>query len=105
MVDGKKCLAVSSYGSLKWFRAEHAPLGSSLRCTDGCVVEQECPYSALELYYRRKRWLRHFDIPEGADPETVILQELKTGAYGRCVYHCDNVWLIIRWFLCCWKMV
>lgn len=61
-----------------------------MRCTDGCVVEQECPYSALELYYRRKRWLRHFDIPEGADPETVILQELKTGPYGRCVYHCDN---------------
>lgn len=89
-LTGKKCLEVSSYGSLKWFRAEHAPLGSSLRCTDGCVVEQECPYSALELYYRRKRWLRHFDIPEGADPETVILQELKTGPYGRCVYHCDN---------------
>ena len=89
-LTGRKCLAVSSYGSLKWFRAEHAPWGSSLRCTDGCAVEQECPYSALELYYRRKRWLRHFDIPEEADPETVILQELKTGPYGRCVYHCDN---------------
>ena len=89
-LTGKKCLHVSSYGSLKWFRAENAPVGSTLRCIDGCAVEKACPYSALELYYRRKRWLRHFDIPEGADPDAVILQELTEGLYGRCVYHCDN---------------
>lgn len=89
-LTGRKCLRVSSYGSLKWFRAEHAPAGSALRCTDGCSVEKECPYSAVELYYRRKRWLRHFDIPEGGREDEVIWEELKTGPYGRCVYHCDN---------------
>lgn len=89
-LTGRKCLRVSSYGSLKWFRAEHAPVGSALRCTDGCSVEKECPYSAVELYYRRKRWLRHFDIPEGGREDEVIWEELKTGPYGRCVYHCDN---------------
>lgn len=89
-LTGKKCLRAASYGSLKWFREEHAPEGSSLRCTDGCLVEKECPYSALELYYRRKRWLRHFDIPEGRREDEVILEELKSGPYGRCVYRCDN---------------
>lgn len=89
-LTGRKCVEASSYGSLKWFRSENAPQGSTLRCIDGCAVEKECPYSALELYYRQKRWLRHFDIPEDADPDEVILNELKTGIYGRCVYRCDN---------------
>lgn len=89
-LTGRKCLRVSSYGSLKWFRAENAPVGSTLRCTAGCSVESECPYSAIELYYRRKRWLRHFDIPAGKEEDEVIMEELKTGPYGRCVYHCDN---------------
>lgn len=89
-LTGKKCLQVSSFGTLKWFRSENAPAGSTSRCTGGCAVEKECPYSALELYYRRKRWLRHFDIPAGRDENEVILQELKSGPYGRCVYRCDN---------------
>lgn len=89
-LSGRYCLEVSSYGSLKWFKEKNAPEGSTLRCTDGCLVERECPYSALRLYYRQKRWLRHFDIPEGKDPDSVIWQELKTGPYGRCVYRCDN---------------
>lgn len=89
-LTGKKCKQVSSYGTLKWFRSENAPEGSTLRCTDGCRVERQCPYSALELYYRKRRWLRHFDLAAGADADEVILRELQTGPYGRCVYHCDN---------------
>lgn len=89
-LTGKLCRQVASFGSLKWFKADNAPQGSTLRCTDGCVVERQCPYSALDLYFRRKRWLRHFDLPQGADMEEVIMQELKTGPYGRCVYRCDN---------------
>lgn len=89
-LTGRKCVRVSSYGELKWFRTENAPVGSTCRCTEGCAVEKECPYSAIELYYRRRRWLRHFDIPEGNDLEEIIWKELQTGPYGRCVYHCDN---------------
>lgn len=87
---GVKCLQVSSYGSLKWFKSSNAPAGSTYRCTDGCAVEKDCPYSALNLYYRQKRWLRHFDILSGTDEEETILEELRTGPYGRCVYRCDN---------------
>lgn len=89
-LTGRKCMEVSSYGGLKWFKAENAPAGSTLRCTDGCAVEKDCPYSALDLYFRRKRWLRHFDMPEQADAGEVIMHELLTGPYGRCVYRCDN---------------
>lgn len=89
-LTGKRCLKVSSYGALTWFRKENAPEGSTARCTQGCRVEKECPYSALDLYYRRKRWLRHFDLPAEAEADSVILRELEIGPYGRCVYRCDN---------------
>lgn len=89
-LTGKSCCRVASFGTLKWFKAENAPWGSTLRCTDGCAVERQCPYSAVDLYFRRKRWLRHFDLPQGADVDEVIMHELRTGPYGRCVYHCDN---------------
>ena len=89
-LTGRTCRKVSSYGTLKWFKESNAPAGSTVRCTDGCAVEKECPYSALNLYYRQKRWLRHFDLPEGADSDEVILKELREGPYGRCVYRCDN---------------
>lgn len=89
-LTGRKCVDVSSYGSLKWFCKANAPEGSKKRCIEGCLIEKECPFSALELYYRQRRWLRHFDIPEGEDPQPFILRELREGPYGRCVYHCDN---------------
>lgn len=89
-LSDRKCLEVSSYGSLKWFRESNAPAGSTSRCTDGCRVERECPYSAINLYYRQKRWLRHFDLTADADADEVILRELRNGPYGRCVYRCDN---------------
>jgi predicted dehydrogenase len=86
----KPCLRVFSTGSLKWFRSENAPKGSTARCSDGCAIEKECPYSALEIYHRRRTWLHHFDLPPDQDQGETILRLLKTGPYGRCVYRCDN---------------
>lgn len=88
---GKPCQYISSFGSLKWFKESNAPEGSTARCTDGCAIESECPYSALKIYHRDRSYLHHFDLP--ADREThgdFILNELKQGPYGRCVYRCDN---------------
>lgn len=90
-ITDKHCLRVSSFGSLKHFKKENAPQGSSLRCTDGCKVESTCPYSALKIYYRNRSWLHHFDLPENKDEQgNAILENLKNGPYGRCVYYCDN---------------
>jgi len=87
-VIGKPCKQVSSFGSLTLFREDKAPVGSTARCTDGCAIERECPYSAIRLYKEKREWLQHLVLEEVND-ET-ILRELRNGPYGRCVYHCDN---------------
>ncbi|MCI0514629.1 Gfo/Idh/MocA family oxidoreductase [candidate division KSB1 bacterium] len=84
----KPCLRLSSFGSLKYFKAENAPAGSSLRCTDGCQVERACPYSAIKIYLERDDWVPSLRL-ENYAPDT-ILKALKEGPYGRCVFHCDN---------------
>ena len=84
-----RCRKLSSFGSLRWFRAENAPAQSTARCID-CPVEKQCPYSAVDLYYNRRDWISNFDIPAGATLDEVILRELRSGDYGRCVFRCDN---------------
>lgn len=89
------CLSVSSVGDLTWFKAENAPSGSTERCVD-CPHMETCPYSAKRLYI--DRWLRNnkdysfsriITYPK-AQTEEEIWKALRTGPYGRCVYHCDN---------------
>lgn len=86
---GEPCEQVSSFGMLSHFKKEHAPAGSTERCTDGCAVEHECPYSAIKWYYNERD-----DWPQSVvslEPSLKARWEaLKTGPYGRCVYHCDN---------------
>jgi predicted dehydrogenase len=84
----KPCIRLSSFGSLRYFKAENAPAGSTLRCTDGCQVESTCPYSAIKIYLKRNDWVQSLRL-ENNNPET-ILKALKEGPYGRCVFHCDN---------------
>jgi len=83
------CRRLSSFGSLRWFRSENAPEGSSERCFN-CSIETECPYSAVDLYYNRRSWISNFDIPVGKTLDDVLMEELRHGVYGRCVFHCDN---------------
>jgi len=86
----RPCETVSSFGSLKHFTERNAPAGSTARCTDGCAVEHDCPYSALKLY---------LDMDNKGWPVTVITEDvshegrmkaLREGPYGRCVYRSDN---------------
>ena len=87
----KPCKKTAAFGKLTYFKKENAPEGATKRCTDGCPVEASCPYSALKVYYRNRDWLYVFDLPEDKEKHgDVILENLKTGIYGRCVYHCDN---------------
>jgi predicted dehydrogenase len=82
---------VHCFGNLKWFTNANAPQGSTERCIDGCAVEHNCPYSALQIYYRDRKRLYVFDLPEEKSKwDEVILNRLKTTDYGRCVYRMDN---------------
>jgi hypothetical protein len=87
----KPAKQISAMGDLKWFRKENAPQGSTARCTDGCAVERQCPYSAVQIYYDKHQRLYVFDLPEdkSKQPEA-IMEYLKTTNYGRCVYKMDN---------------
>lgn len=93
-IMGQKCQSVSSFGSLKHFRREEKPAeaGDALRCVD-CAFEPDCPYSAKQLYLGNlargnEEWpvsVLTFDTSEAG-----VIEALKTGPYGRCVYECDN---------------
>lgn len=90
MLD-KHCTNISANGSLKWFRKENAPAGSTERCIDGCKIEGECPYSAKRIYFDNRSWLHHFDLPEDKSKQgDVIMDYLKNSNFGKCVYHMDN---------------
>lgn len=87
-IVGRPCRRVSSFGSQSMFVPAKAPQGAPARCTDGCPVEAACPFSALKVYLGGDTWLGHLNLKTGSKEE--ILQALKTGPYGRCVYACDN---------------
>lgn len=84
------CEQVSSFGSLSYFNAEHAPAGAPKRCTDGCPVAGQCFYDAHRYLTDQRHWLHwvHNRGPEESDEN--ILEWLRTSPWGRCVYRCDN---------------
>jgi predicted dehydrogenase len=90
---GRSPHRVSSFGSLTHFRAEGAPAGAAARCTD-CPIESTCPYSAKRLYLdclddpERRYW--PLSAVTEDHTESGVLEALRTGPYGRCVYACDN---------------
>lgn len=85
------CEEVFSRGERRWFRSENAPEGAPDRCTDGCPVEEGCPYSApriyLERFAGRDDWPRSV-VARGDD--AAVRAALASGPFGRCVYRCDN---------------
>ncbi|MBI5010169.1 MAG: Gfo/Idh/MocA family oxidoreductase [Bacteroidia bacterium] len=86
----EKCTSVSSFGSLKYFTRTNAPQGSAKRCTDGCSLEGECPYSALKIYVNGSldEWpARDIDAPHD---KVSHLEAIKKGPYGICVWHGEN---------------
>lgn len=93
---GKPCERVSSVGGLGWFKAENAPENCGERCLD-CGAKESCPYDAEKIYldnvksgYRTgcRKW--PLTVLTSDVSEENLYQALKTGPYGRCVYHCDN---------------
>lgn len=89
---GSRCKRISSYGSLSFFKEENAPKGASKRCLDNCIHAHNCPYYAPEFYLNHpKAKIDNFlhVVSHDTSPQAV-LKELETGAYGRCVFYCDN---------------
>ena len=88
---GRPCRRVSSFGALSYFTRAHAPAGSTERCTDGCAVEHECPYSAIKTYVDAERldaWPAC--VPSFVHTREAHLDAIRSGPYGRCVFRTDN---------------
>ena len=93
---GSSCRQISSLGSLSVFRKDKAPEGATLRCLD-CPIK-DCIFDARKIYLTNK--LTGYDEGNRGWPMVPyltpictrerILEALKDGPYGRCVYHCDN---------------
>lgn len=95
---------LSSVGSLIHYAAESVGPEIPLRCTDGCPIEADCPFSAIGIYLDARLLPGPRRLAEGEDAPRVWpfmtmtddlswdgrLQALKDGPYGRCVYRCDN---------------
>jgi predicted dehydrogenase len=86
----EQCLRVSSFGSLKYFKPDNAPAGSTRRCTDGCVLNDTCPYSAPHIYVNTR--LDEWPARDICKIHTTgeHLNAVKKGPFGLCVWHSDN---------------
>lgn len=91
------CVRVQSFGSLDYFKAERAPEGAAKRCLDGCACKESCPYDAEKIYItNEKTGFRHIGqkwpctVLCSEPTEENLYEAIKTGPYGRCVFHCDN---------------
>ena len=91
------CLSVSSVGEVRHFRAENAPAGAAPYCMGGCKAKKSCPYDAEALYitdpfYKAKfiKYMGRTLTGNLKNSKADIVNAVKTGDYGRCVYMCDN---------------
>ena len=83
----RKCLKVSSFGSLVHWRPENRPADAAAMCAD-CppAVRKACPFDAQALYVGSERLRYHF-----ADGSDEAMRAVASSApYGRCVYACGN---------------
>lgn len=88
-LTGDDILTVDSVGTPGIFCEKNAPEGSADKCIS-CLVEESCPYSAVDLYYRRRDWIRNFLPLPGEDCDQMIMRMLKDSRYGRCVFRCPE---------------
>jgi predicted dehydrogenase len=89
---GKPCECVSSFGSLNHFRESQKPVGAADRCLD-CEIESDCAFSAKRFYLSQLE-TGNTDWPVNVitsdTTQSGVLEALRSGPYGRCVYACDN---------------
>lgn len=87
-LTGAHCTKVSAFGSLSQFRKENAPAGSTDRCLT-CPAAEGCRFDARKAYLPvLGQWPA--DVVCLEQTEEAMMEALRTGPYGRCVYRCDN---------------
>lgn len=87
-LTGAHCTRVAAFGSLHYFTPEHAPANAALRCCD-CPAAEDCRFNAYRAYMPMLgQWPA--DVVCLEQTPQALDKALRTGPYGRCVFHCDN---------------
>ena len=85
---GSPCKKAASFGERTYFREENAPENAAARCCD-CPLKDECRFSAYRAYLPvRGEWPAAVLTTDQS--EDGLLEAIRTGPYGRCVFRCDN---------------
>lgn len=88
-----RCTRVSSFGNLSYFTRANQPEGAADRCVD-CPqeIQDACPYCAVRFYLGNKTRFDDWPVCVLSTDHTreAVVEALKTGPYGRCVFACDN---------------
>lgn len=79
---------ISSFGDLNYFKEENAPQNSSTRCLD-CNVRENCTFNAYKVYLPLAGIWPATVLTDNQTEEGII-EAIRTGPYGRCVFRCDN---------------
>lgn len=87
---GSPCTKVSSFGEQTFFKEENAPEGAALRCMDGCPHTDTCAFYAPRFYLEHPRADGFIKAVAYDETTESLVEALRTGPYGRCVFHCDN---------------
>ena len=87
-IVGSKCESIASFGDLTYFKSENAPEGAAVRCSE-CQLQDSCRFSAYKCYLPvAGEWPAA--VLTADQTEEGLREAIRTGPYGRCVYHCDN---------------
>ncbi len=78
---------VSSFGELSHYRRESMEDVPDA-CLDGCPHQETCLYYAPKVYLNAADWMK-FPVSNDLSDEA-ILNALKKGPYGKCVYRSKN---------------
>ena len=84
---GEDVVSINSVHGPRIF--SEVPCNAADRCLR-CPIEKDCPYSAVDLYLRRKDWVKGFTSLPDETQEDTIHRMLQESRYGRCVYRCPE---------------
>lgn len=79
--------AITSFGGLTYFNKETMK-DVPKYCLDGCIHQDHCLFYAPKVYLNAPDWMK-FPVSNDLSSEA-LLEALKQGPYGRCVYRSDN---------------
>lgn len=86
---GVKPKSIASMGKLTYFVKENQPEGASDRCID-CKYQDDCIFSTKNFYREGYKGYGWRNLVDPSLTEEGLIEALKNGPYGRCVWACDN---------------